>query len=489
MPRVKTNTPRTSHSKKNTTSKTTIKKESSVKKKISRTKPKTKKIKVEIIKDDDHEFFNEEIKEENSFPDLPLDNSVDESEEGGDTDFNVDNLDQQKKFFSEFRSQDKKEENKPTKTNKSLGLYRRLVIRFVILIVILGAIVSYFSFSKLTIYITPKGEIINDSILVKVYDDSKQAKLNSNHVDGVVKEINSNVSKEYKSSGEKFIGDEIKGRVTIINNYNRNQPLVATTRLLTPDNKLFRIKKAVNVPAKGSVKVDIYTNKPSSDMAVGLTTFTIPGLWVGLQDKIYAKNETPFTFTQKIKKYVRASDISRASRDINKLLIKKAKSNRSLFEEKNTLYDIVGSVESNVNAKIDDEKESFTAQASGKIVSVSFSKEEIIKKVKAKLKLLIPDDKELIDFNDKDIIYSLDSYNTEKKMATIKVSYSAIVALKADTDTIVKKQLVNLNEKQLKIYLDTFPEIKEYKLNFFPSFIHKAPSLPERISIKIKNLK
>lgn len=62
------------------------------------------------------------------------------------------------------------------------------------------------------------------------------------------------------------------------------------------------------------------------------------------------------------------------------------------------------------------------------------------------------------------------------------------MVLKEDTEIIDKKQLVNLNRDQLENYLKTFPEIKNYELNFFPSFINRAPRLPERIKIEIKGL-
>ena len=57
--------------------------------------------------------------------------------------------------------------------------------------------------------------------------------------------------------------------------------------------------------------------------------------------------------------------------------------------------------------------------------------------------------------------------------------------LKSNTEIIDKKQIVNLNRDQLENYLKTFPEIKTFELKFYPSFITRAPRLPERISVVI----
>jgi len=478
-----------------TTKKTGVKKTT----KKATTRKKAKSIKVDIIKDEKNIFSPTEIKkEEDFFPDFPSFDEpikqvskkkpVKKAKEKTSTEA----IDQQKKFFTEIAdgsAKEKKERKTAQGKGKSLGLYRRLVIRFVALTVLLLVVVFFFSFSKLTVSIVPKGEIINDSILLRVYKEKpEEAKVDfREEISGEVREIITQVEKTYSSSGEEFVGEDIQGEVTIINNYSRNQPLVATTRLLSPDNKLYRIKEAVNVPAGGSVDVEIYADKPGADMASGLTTFTIPGLWLGLQDKIYAKNNNDFVFKQRIRKYVRATDISQANQDINNLLLEKAKTEK-MTPDKNWLHEIAGSIKSDIDAKVGEEVDSFVAKAEGKVVAVSFSEEEATGLAKAKLALLIPDDKELIEFNANNISYSLDGYDSQSGIATVKVSFQGLVALKTDTGVIDKKQLVNLNEQQLSDYLSGFPEIREFEFKFYPSFIKRAPRLPERIKIEISSL-
>ncbi len=412
-------------------------------------------------------------------------------------------LDNQKKFFSELASEIKikkqptDKEKKPILTHPSLGLYRRLVFKFIILVAILIGAVFYFSFSKLTVALTLRGEVINDTLLFKVSDPINQVSSTTKfladqsgpveNIAGQIKEIKTEISKSYPATGADYLGEELVGQVKIINNYNKSQALVAKTRILSPDNKLFRLKNPVTVPAGGEVSVDIYVDKASEELAIGPTNFTIPGLWLGLQDKIYAQSEAPFVFSRKSKKYVSAEDIEQAARDISESLIKKAKEEAGLSLGTTTgwLYNTDEAATINIGARSGDKVDQFSVKASGKIIAVSFSKDQAAKLVAAKLNLVVPDDKELVEFKPEAITYNLENYDNSSRVATIKASFSGTMILKKDAAIINPEQMVNLNAAQINSYLKSQPEIKDFQLIFSPAFIKKAPSLVDRIKIEV----
>ncbi len=419
-------------------------------------------------------------------------------------------IDQQKRFFSQLVTEIKDKQPKYSQplngsalpgevekpqVQKSVNLYRRLVWRFVVLTIVLLVVVFYFSFSKLDITISPKGEVINDNLLLKVQSAGAASSTPSSDTDfrepvaGSVEEKVVSDVQSFPATGEEYVGEEIAGKVTIINNSPKSQALVATTRILSPDNKLFRIKTAVDVPAGGEVPVEIYADKPSEDLAISATTFTIPGLWLGLQDKIYAKSTEDFVYHQKINKFIKASDIDQATQEMSSALVDKAKSDQSATNtSEEVLYETSDAATIQTDAKAGDSKSEFTVSASQTVEVITFSKDQAEKLAAAKLALLVPDDKELVGYDPKAISYSFDSYDAQNKIATIKASFNGTMVLKGNTDIINKKQLVNLNRQQLENYLKTFPEIKSYELKFFPSFITRSPRLPERISINIKGL-
>ncbi len=158
----------------------------------------------------------------------------------------------------------------------------------------------------------------------------------------------------------------------------------------------------------------------------------------------------------------------------------------STDKNSNWLYSVGDGAKITYDAKAGDMKESFNVKAQGDIIGISFSKEDAAKLVGAKLKLLIPDDKELIEFKSENIVYTLDAYDPITNTATVKASFSGTMALKADATVINRDQLVNLTKAQIDNYLKDFPGIMSYKLSFFPSFIQRAPNLVDRINITIK---
>ena len=414
----------------------------------------------------------------------------------------TDELDSQKNFFSQLSREvkDKKSnedgleeysDEKEVRPAKHVGLYRKLVWKFLIATVILLGIVFYFSFSKLTIAITPKGEVLNDSLFLKVSaaGSAEDNSIKNNNdprtpIEGEIKQFNSPLEAVYPATGEELGTVVLSGQVKIINNNNKNQALVATTRILSPDNKLFRIKDAVNVPAGGEVTVDIYADKPSEELAIGPTSFTIPGLWSGLQDKIFARSEKEFTYDKLVKKFIKQTDIENATKDINQRLMDNASSTLSSKDD-NLLYSVSDKTKITFSAKAGDMVDQFSAKAQGNIIGISFSRSQAVKLVTAKLRLLVPDDKELIEFKPDNIVYTLDSYDSTSKTATIKASFSGTMALKADSTIINREQLVNLSSEQIDKYLKDFPEIKSYELKFFPSFVKRAPGLVDRINVVI----
>lgn len=207
--------------------------------------------------------------------------------------------------------------------NSRVSHYRKMVLRFSFLTVVLLLIVAYFSLVKLDVIAYTNKETLEDSLNFYAYKNDGQVNLDRS-VKATMSQMDIETSDTFSSTGVKSSGGEITGKVKIINQSSKNQPLVATTRLLSSDNKLFRIKNTVNVPAGGSIEVDIYTDEVSENMALEPGKFTIPGLWEGLQDKIYAENSVKFEYKANGKKYITQEDIDKAIIALNEKMIKEA---------------------------------------------------------------------------------------------------------------------------------------------------------------------
>lgn len=86
------------------------------------------------------------------------------------------------------------------------------------------------------------------------------------------------------------------GEITIFNETDSVQPLIANTRFLSEADVLFRLSEEVSVPANGSVIANIYADEAGASGNIEENeTFTIPGLPAELQSSIYGENSSPIT--------------------------------------------------------------------------------------------------------------------------------------------------------------------------------------------------
>ncbi|MBU2028468.1 hypothetical protein KJ761_01080, partial [Patescibacteria group bacterium] len=92
----------------------------------------------------------------------------------------------------------------------------------------------------------------------------------------------------FNATGEKSsLSKKAKGAITIYNEYGpQSQPLVATTRFLSQDGKLFRLVKNVVVPGviktgtetkPGAIEAEVVADETGESFNIGPASFTIPG--------------------------------------------------------------------------------------------------------------------------------------------------------------------------------------------------------------------
>jgi len=380
-------------------------------------------------------------------------------------------------------------EEKPAAKTRSLGLYRKIAISFMVLTVVLLIVIFYFSFIKVVITLIPSQERLSSELIIDIYDKEAKIVAAKSAITGIVKQIEIEQTKTKQASGSEILGQEVTGKVMLINNYNKNQPLVATTRLLSTDNKLFRIKNTVNVPANGQIEVEVYADEPSQGMAIGPTSFTIPGLWAGLQDKIYAENKEAMKFAQKVKKYIKQSDIDEAVKELKDSLLDKAKTEigQAYKDYDQVIYEIDNnSITQQVDGKVGEAKEEFSLTMKTKVTVVAFKDDKVLELAKAKLASILPGDKELIEFTKDNISYSVAKHNLEQSKASVKTSFAGKMIIKEDAQIIEKDKLLGLTKEQLADYLSSFPEIAGFDIKFSPAFIKKVPNLVDRIRIEVK---
>ncbi|MEA1962648.1 MAG: hypothetical protein U9M94_00235 [Patescibacteria group bacterium] len=500
-----------------TTKKTVIKKEKPVKKpavkktlvKKTATKKTTKAKDAGVVKKETVNIDDREVKEEDEnklekrkilldrISDLEKEPNEDINTDLKDDKISEANISPVKNTITELEKNDLQEEvgeeekveELKIHTSISINIYRRIAYFFIFLVIILIGFIAYFSLVKVNIALVPNQERISNNIIFDIYSKELKKSESDSAIIGIVKNIVITVEKEFESGGAEVIGKEVSGDVIIYNNYTKNQPLVASTRLITQDGKLFRIKNTINVPAGGSIQVEVYADAPSAEMAVESAKFTIPGLWAGLQDKIYAETKTSLDYKQKVKKYITQNDIDDKARELKQLLIAQAKKeiNEKYKEYSQIIYKInENSVESEVKGEIGDEVDTFSYSMSAEVVVVAFDENKTAALAKQKFLSALSENKDLISFDEKNIVYSLNNFDTGAGTANINASFEGKVGLKKDCDVVEVEKILGLNNEQLEVYLKNLDEIAGYEIKYTPSFIKKVPKLIDRVNIEIK---
>jgi len=375
---------------------------------------------------------------------------------------------------------------------RKISTYKKIAFSFIALTLVLVLVILYFTVIKVSIVLVPNQERVSNSMVFDVHDGDEQA-ANGNKVNGIVRKVAISHSGTYAASGEEIIGKEAIGKATIINNYNKNQPLVATTRLLTSDGKLFRLKNTVNVPAGDSVTVEIYADEPDPEMAIGPTKFTIPGLWAGMQDDIYAESSADIVYQQKVKKYIKEEDIEGAIRDMKQQLLVNAKKdiNENFSSYSQIKYKIdENSVQSEIAADVDEEVDEFSAEMTADVVVVAFDGQAAADAAKQKFLSAMSRNKELISFDSNSIIYALNTFDDVAGVASLNATFEGKVSLKDSSEVVDLEKIRGINRDQLNAYLSEIDDIAGYEIEFspgfLPGFMQIVPHLVDRIIVDIK---
>lgn len=371
---------------------------------------------------------------------------------------------------------------KKYKTKQSI--YTKIVGFFLILTVAAIFVILHFALAKVTIKAYSPTETKTYSGLVELLPENSLEATAENLLGKIItKELELTVS--VPASQEATTAEYAGGLVTIINNYSQNQPLIKTTRLLTPDNKLYRIQAGVTVPAGGQVEVWAQADQPGEQFAIGATKMTIPGLWSGLQDKIYAETQG-FNLTGEPRYQVTAENLNQAQKQlkeeavaqglvaINDLLSNNLKIDQSqLFANYKTLE----------SSQVGEETNQATLKQKVTLFGLVFSPEDLLTITKNKLAAELEDNQKVINTENGTFQYEIIEIYPEREQAVLEVTLDANISSTQHLFKIDKDELIGKTEIEVKNYLEQF-NVDRAEIKFFPFWIKTVPKLKDHIIIE-----
>jgi hypothetical protein len=411
------------------------------------------------------------------------------------------------------------------------SVYRRIAYTFIALTVVIVLAVLWLTSVKAEVLVKVKRDRVRLDGVVEVAKEPKTGQIPGRVVQGVFEKV-----QEFPvlgAAGEPadptktptttpspaviptpVVNENViaKGTVRIVNKYSKSQTLVKTTRLLTSDNKLYRIDAQVVVPPGGEVSVGVYADKPGSQFVLtGPQKFTIPGLFVDIQQYIYAESDAAFqavaqdsaaatqpvtppaaastTAKPKVGKPVMQSDLDRAEKSLTDTVLNQAM--KSLAGEVGSTTNlevvyVVKVIDRKFMVRPGDVAENFLASIKLDVTAVYYGKEDMQTLVRSRLRERVPTGREFLPFDSGAITYSLESSDIAQEIASIRVSADAAYRLSPASPLLQKSVIAGKSKTEAESLLRAVEGVESVEVKIQPGWIDSVPSLKDRIDLKVE---
>lgn len=367
-------------------------------------------------------------------------------------------------------------------TQPSVGFYRTIALSFLVLTVVLLGVVVLITSKKATITIMSKEDTRSVNMNVKVASaaDGKET------ISGLVSSNVVNFSQKYFPTGSKTIEGIAGGEVTLFNKTNEAQTLVKTTRLLTPSGVLFRLSDKVTIPANGEVKVQVYADKAGKESNIGPSTFTIPGLATDKQKVIYAQSTVAMDNAVRQVGILTDADVQAAQKDFEQKI-----KDQYMASSTDSMQKVVSVLNVNpvVDKKVGDEVDGFSLSGTSTVVVVSYDKKSLNDLISSAVSSKVDGSLEKILNITSDPKVAVASYDATSNSAQLSVNQDVMVTLDANAEKLSPQYFMGKTKDEIERYVFELDHVAGVQVDFTPSWSSKAPTVPDKIKIVVKDVK
>jgi hypothetical protein len=373
--------------------------------------------------------------------------------------------------------------------------YARATTVFVIFAVVIAAGALYLSLARTVITITPRTQsaTVRFPVTIREPDPELTDPLPAGVIAGQLLATTETASDTFTPSGE---GSEVpakaSGRVTIFNTWSRVQPLAATTRLLSESGVLFRLKERVDVPPGGSIETEVEADQPGAAGDIAASHFTLPGLWPGLQEQIYAESTKAMSGGIQTVKIISQGDLRTAE---DALAEKAAEAARTGFLEsladQSERYELLDDsfsttvTSSNYSVEVGDEASEFTATLKIRVEAVAFASGALDAIAESKIAENIPEHTVALGMTLDKLSVNLDRINADTRTADLSVSGEVPTTITLADPIFDRVNLTNRDAQSIRTYFSAFDEIASVEIKFSPFWSTRSSSLPDHIEIRL----
>lgn len=414
-----------------------------------------------------------------------------------------------KKFFDiipperKEESQEKPErEEEPLKKEEAVGdliprmpfswlpKARAKVLTLLILLLFFGltAAAIYFKLPNVDIDIWLKTEDLVFTVPAEV----------NKEIPGKIVSEEQSLSQEFSSTGKAVKEEKAEGIIRIFNDYSTSsQSLVATTRFVSSEGKLFRLVERVMALGQtmekgklvpGTVDALVRADVAGQEYNIGPSTFSVPGFagtpkYTSFYAKSFSAMKGGFRGEALI---ISAEDLERASQTTKAKIEEKidnALKDRTLpgllLVKENILLNIL---EQGPTAKVGEAVKTFDYQIRAKKETVLLAEDDLTALVRTNLLSKLEDRQRFLP----------ESLQTDSSIKTLDPTAGARLSLKISAKIYtnleagpLKEQLSGKSIQEVQLSLQNLSQVSRAKIKIFPSFFKNLPEDLDKIKIKI----
>lgn len=389
-------------------------------------------------------------------------------------------------------------------SGKDLKWFSKSLAIFLIFLLILTGIFGFFFFSKSKIYIWPKIETLSLESKVTVSLEQKETDpaLWTERAMIPAKTFNDQKTgaQDFSATGTTLKEAKAEGIIRVYNNYStQEQPLLAQTRFVSSDGKMFRtIQREVLAGGRqeggkfiaGETDIKVSAAEPGEDYNIGPSTFSIPGFagtpkYTAFYGKSFSNMSGGFKGE---KARVSQEDLDRAREVLGERLKKESRESlQSSLPEGFILLDgalFQEITEENYSEETGSGADSFNFQAKVKSTGLVFERGDIEKFARGLINFNIEEGRKLQE-ESLEINYSSELVDLNAGKMVLNLEIKAKVYSDINLEE-VKKAVLGKSSQEVRIYLEDQTEIIKTEINLGPFWRRKIPENMDKVEIKLE---
>lgn len=369
--------------------------------------------------------------------------------------------------------------------SRSLRVYQKVAIVFVVVSLLLLLGVLYLSLSSAAIHITPEEEIVSVNVPVEIAVSPSA----STQIRGSVVQQSFQKAREFQVPQEGGVPIEAKahGTVTLINETESQADLVARTRLLSEEGVLFRLDNAVSIPANGQIETTVSADQPGLAGEIGPTQFTIPGLPAASQTVVYAVSVDKMVGGVEYRRAVTQEDLDQAVMTLRQEILEESKTvlrqqAGSAFDGEDFTSDVV---EKASDTEPGTESGSFNVSVTVRVTGVFYDRQTVTELAQAGLYERVQDGYSLASVNLDGLQIGVQNVSTSQGTANLQIYLDGVSTIATNNPNLSVDQFLGVSASDVESKLASVPGVKSVQVSFTPFWLKRVPTLKDHIKVII----